>query len=185
MADEEADRPILAGLLALVAVGLVVGLLISLLTLAGTSVLGLGGSSSSGGTASGERSMYLPTPKPTEKPSGPLVTLAPGEAQSAEPTSQPKRQKKQQRRISLSASQTEVGSMGRIDLTGTYPGGEGAIVQVQRFEAGRWVDFPVDASVSGGTFATYVTTGRTGENRFRVVDSDTGQSSNAVTVTVR
>lgn len=184
MAEEREGRPVLAGLLALVAVGMVVGLVISLLTLASASVLGLGGSSGGGGgSASARQSMYLPTPEPTQTPSGPLVTLAPGETQAARPSARPKKPKQQQ--ISLAAGQTEVSSMGRIDLSGTYPGGEGAIVQVQRFENGRWIDFAVDASVRGGAFSTYVMTGRTGENRLRVVDTESGLASNAVTVTVR
>ena len=72
----------------------------------------------------------------------------------------------------------------QINLTGTYQGGEGAILQVQRFEAGSWTDFPVTMSVGGGTFATYVLTARTGPNKFRVVDTDSDAVSNEVTVTV-
>jgi hypothetical protein len=54
---------------------------------------------------------------------------------------------------------------------------------VQRFE-GTWVDFPVTTNVSGGRFATYVTTSRTGQNRFRVLDPDSGRVSAAARVTV-
>ena len=74
--------------------------------------------------------------------------------------------------------------MQQIDLTGTYPGGEGAILQVQRLQGGAWADFPVTMSVSGGTFATYVATGQVGANQFRVVDTDTQVASNEITVTV-
>ena len=41
------------------------------------------------------------------------------------------------------------------------------------------------ASVSSETFTTYVQTGQLGENKFRMRDSDTDQTSNEVTVTVR
>jgi hypothetical protein len=54
---------------------------------------------------------------------------------------------------------------------------------VQRFE-GSWVDFPVSASVRGGTFTTYIYTGRSGPNRFRVIDKATGKKSNPVRVTI-
>jgi hypothetical protein len=57
-------------------------------------------------------------------------------------------------------------------------------LQVQRFEGG-WTDFPSSTSVSGGTFTTYVMTGQSGMNKFRVVDPATGKKSNAVTVHVR
>jgi hypothetical protein len=74
--------------------------------------------------------------------------------------------------------------MQQIDLTGIYPGGEGAILRVQRFESGQWQDFPVTASVSNQTFSTYVQTSRSGVNKFRVVDTDSGLKSNPVRVTV-
>ena len=74
--------------------------------------------------------------------------------------------------------------MQQIDLTGSYPSGEGAILQMQRLENGDWTDFPVTMSVSGGTFATYVLTSRPGENKFRVIDTDTQKTSNEVVVTV-
>ncbi len=86
--------------------------------------------------------------------------------------------------ISLSSSVTEVGPMEEIYLTGVYPGGEGAIIQVQRFEDGDWQDFPVDASVSGETFSTYVQTAQSGVNRFRVRDTSGPDVSNEVKVRV-
>ena len=74
--------------------------------------------------------------------------------------------------------------MQRIDLSGSHPSGDGAILQVQRFENGEWANFPVTVAVRGGTFSTYVMTGRPGETRFRVLDTDSGESSDPVTVTV-
>jgi len=74
--------------------------------------------------------------------------------------------------------------MDQIDLTGVYPGGEGAILQVQRFTSGSWQAFPVTVSVSDETFATYVQTSQTGVNRFRVTDTDSGLTSNEVKVTI-
>lgn len=180
-------HPVAAGLLALVGVGLVVGLIVGLAALAGSRMLGLGGDDASAQTTSQE-SLYLPKPERTEAPSGPLITLAPGasgspteepsQGQSPKPSKPPKKQ------ISLSASQSSVAPMEQIDLTGVYPGGEGAILQVQRFTSGSWQAFPVTVSVSDETFATYVQTSQTGPNRFRVVDTDTGRTSNEVKITI-
>jgi hypothetical protein len=76
--------------------------------------------------------------------------------------------------------------MGRIDLTGTYPGGEGAVLNVQKFSNGSWQDFySISASVTNGQFATYIQTGTPGVNRFRMVDSDSTLTSNEVKVTIR
>ena len=75
--------------------------------------------------------------------------------------------------------------MEQIDLTGIYPGGEGAILRVERFTGGQWVDFAqITANVSNETFSTYIQTGQSGMNKFRVVDTDTDLASNAVKVTV-
>jgi hypothetical protein len=182
VATDPEGHPVTAGVLALVGVGLVVGLLLSGAALAATSVLGLG-DGDGGGQASGNQTLYLPRPEPTDPETGPLVTLLPGEETPS--PGEPATSDAPEFPISLSAAQTEVGAMEEIDLTGVYPGGEGAVVQVQRFEAGKWNDFAsVDAVVTNETFSTYVQTGQTGMNRFRVRDSDSDAVSNEVRVKV-
>jgi len=181
-------HPVAAGLLALVGVGLVVGLIVGIAALVGTRMVGLGGDQAAAQSTS-DQSLYLPKPEKTTGPSGPLITLAPGASESPadEPSSNgpsakpPKPAKKE---ISLSASQNSVAPMEQIDLTGVYPGGEGAILQVQRFTSGSWQAFPVTVSVSDETFATYVQTSQGGLNRFRVADTDSGLVSNDVRVNI-
>lgn len=186
---EAQEHPVVHGLLALLGVGLVVGLILGLGALAGARMLGVGDPAGSTGSG-GEASMYLPKPEPTQASDGPQVTLAPGQ-QSGEQSPEDEEPEesespeKQVKAISLSASQTEVAPMEQIDLTGVYPGGEGAILQVEIFSGGEWSDFAqVTASVSNETFSTYVQTGQVGQQRFRVVDTSTGKASNAVRVTV-
>ncbi|HYF72782.1 MAG TPA: hypothetical protein VD864_08165 [Nocardioides sp.] len=179
-------HPIVMGLVALVGVGLAVGLILGLAVLAGTQVLGLGGGDDGGGPT-GERSMYLPTPQKTPQATGPEITLAPGAstpAGSGKPSSTPTKSEKPRKQITLSASTTSAGPMETFNLTGVYPGGEGSILQVQRFTSGSWQDFPVTASVSDETFQTSVATSYPGPNRFRVVDTDSGLESNEVRVTI-
>ena len=187
MADRK-DHPVVAGLLALVGVGLVVGMVLGFGALAATQVLGLDGGSESTNTTA-RQTMILPRPAKTKSPKGPLITLAPGAEASEQPTRQPaekpRKSKAPRKQISLSAGATSVGAMEQIDLTGVYPRGEGAILQIQRFSAGSWQDFPVTASVSDETFSTYVQTSQPGVNRFRVVDTDSDLTSNVVRVTVR
>lgn len=184
------QRPVFSGLLALVGVALVVGLIAGGMVLAGTRMLGLdGGGSAVQGQATARESLYLPKPSETVKPTGPQLTLDPGgptptgtltlATQTPTTTSAAP-----QTGITLVAAQPAVAAMQQIDLSGSYPAGEGAILQVQRFENGAWANFPVTVSVSGGTFATYVQTGQIGETRFRVIDSDTQLASNEVVVQV-
>lgn len=183
MADREQrnEHPVLTGLAALVGVALAVGLVLGLVALGATQVLGLGDSSTSRRSTS-EQSLYLPRPEKTAVPSAPLITLE-GQPEQSPDRSGPKKPPRRAKPISLSAGQTSVSSMGQIDLTGTYPGGEGSVLQVQRFTGG-WQDFPVTASVSDSTFSTYVQSSQGGVNRFRVVDTDSGKTSNEVRVTV-
>jgi hypothetical protein len=179
--SEDEGHPVVAGLVALLGVGVVVGLLVSGGALAASSMLGLRGGGEDG-TASSQQSMYLPKPSDTESETGPQITLRPGEETPSSPESS---SQAPEFPISLSSASTEVGPMQEIYLTGVYPNGEGAVVQVQRFENGRWVDFPVDASVSGQTFSTYVQTAHLGVNRFRVRDTSGPDVSNQVRVKVQ
>lgn len=190
MADEETDRPterhpVLTGVVALVAVALTVGLILGGGALAATRVLGFGGSDEATSGSTAQETMFLPPVEPTTPDSEPLITLAPGPQGSiSQFPSEPSESQEPETGISLQSGQTAVGPMERIDLTGVYPGGEGAILQVQQFENGSWGDFPVTASVSNETFSTYIQTSQPGVNRFRVVDTDDDEVSNEVKVTI-
>jgi len=192
MADEELERPagerrpVLTGLVALVAVGLVVGAIVGGGALAATRVLGLGDDGSASAESTAKDSMFLPRPEKTQPEEGPLITLAPGDTEESgsDPSGEESSKEPEVPPISLSAGQTEVTPMGQIDLTGVYPRGEGAILQVQQFTEGAWDDFPVTASVSNETFSTFIQTSQPGRNRFRVIDTDTQVASNEVRVTI-
>ena len=176
--SESKDRPVLVGLVALAAVALVIGLLGGAAMLVGVKALGLDGGASSGSSDAGpDRSLYLPKPTDTPTAEPPAETTEPSPDASESPQTPASA-------ITLAAGQVSVAPMQQIDLTGTYPAGEGAILQVQRFENGAWSDFPVTASVSGQEFGTYVQTSQAGPNKFRVIDTDTQTTSNEVTVTV-
>lgn len=75
---------------------------------------------------------------------------------------------------------------GRIVISGVQkPPKAGTRVTVQRRESGGWVDFPAGSTVgSDGTYSLWLQTGRTGEMSFRVIDSESGESSNAVRLKV-
>lgn len=200
MAEDDENpwyRSLLVGAGALFGVAVLVGGLIAVVALGAVSISGIG---DSGPSVQAEPSLYIPdrTPESDEDEDDEGLTLAdlnggkdPRESESPESKPSETQSPKEKKRkpppsvISLSASPVEVSRMERIYLSGTYPRGEGASLQVQRFEGGSWTDFPTSASVSGGTFSSYVMTGQTGPNKFRVVDAATGKKSNPVTVTVR
>ncbi|NPC96967.1 hypothetical protein [Nocardioides sp. zg-DK7169] len=176
----------MTGLLALAGVGVVVGVVIGLVALVGIRMLGIGGDDE-GGRAGAQQSMYIPDPVRTTGDSGPQITLAtedPEESEESDSPSPSESETTKDEGITLQSAQSSVSGMEQIDLSGVYPDGEGAILQVERFVDGGWTDFPVTASVSGGTFSTYVQTGQAGENRFRVRDTSNGELSNVVKVRV-
>ena len=172
-------RPVLTGLVALVGVAVVIGLLGGLAVMVGVKTAGIGGTSSA--SAGDEAPATFNLPRPTDTGT---TEEAPAPEETVEPTQGETTSEAPAKAISLTTGQQSVSPMQQINLTGTYQAGEGAILQVQRFEDGAWVDFPVTVSVGGGTFATYVLTGRTGPNQFRVADTDSDVVSNEVTVTV-
>jgi hypothetical protein len=201
MAGEDENswhRSLLVGVGALFGVAVLVGGVIAVVALGAVNLSGIGDTDT---TAEVEPSLYIPerTPGGDEDEDDPGLTLAdlnggkdPRESASAEPTpsatkspEEKRKPKPPQSAISLSASPVEVSPMERIYLSGAYPRGEGASLQVQRFEGGSWRDFPASASVSSGTFSSYVMTGQSGVNKFRVVDPATGKKSNPVSVRVR
>lgn len=192
------DRPVLNGLVALLAVGLGVGLILALVALMGSRVLGLGdGGGSSAVDATRGESMYLPTPAETEGSSGPRITLntaSPTETDATESgdadpeeSEEPEETESESAdagEISLQAVDNSVAADERIYFSGVYPGGEGAILWIQRFENGAWADFPASVGVTNGTFSSYIFTGVSGLNRFRVIDRDDGTVSNEIRVQV-
>jgi hypothetical protein len=182
-ADEE--RPVMFGLLALIGVAVAVGLVASVVFVAGAHVLGLSGGHAAAVAGDGGATMVVPKPQKTEPASGPSITLGSSPASSSAQSHSPS-VKRAKKAISLQAGQTAVPAMGRIDLSGTYPRGEGAVLNVQKFSNGSWQDFySISATVTNGSFATYIQTGTPGMNRFRVIDSDTHLASNEVRVHIR
>ena len=183
--DEDAPwtRQLLVGVGVLVAVALVIGGVVSVIALGAAKVSGI---DSAGNGPSRPPSLYMPTGTPTTKPETYPNPVTPSRSAHAAPSPtaspSPKKKKKSQA-ISLQAFPGRVGANQRINLTGVYQGGEGAQLQVQRFEGG-WTDFPVSTSVSGGLFNTYIFSSRSGTNRFRMIDKASGRHSNPVRVQI-
>lgn len=126
------------------------------------------------------------TPAPSPKPTTRSASARPTQSPSPSPKPSPKKTRapKPDRGIQLNASASSVNSYQQVTLSGTYPGGNGTTLQVQRREGGSWATFPTSATVEGGSFSTYVALGQPGPNQMRVVDQSTGRISNVVVVTV-
>jgi hypothetical protein len=181
--DDEApwSRTLLMGIGALVAVSLIVGLVVGAIAFGAAKMSGIG---EAAGGPTREPSLYIPSGEPSTSPEAypdpPETSESPTEEPT--PTEEPS-PTKPARPITLQGYPAAVAPGERINLTGVFATGEGARLQVQRFEGG-WTNFPVTATVRGGTFETYVLTSRTGKQRFRVIDMASGKASNPVRITI-
>lgn len=192
------QHPIAAGVTALVAVAVGVGLIVGIGMFVGVNIMGLGGRGAAGDQATDPdagASLYVPPPKPTKTATGPAITL------NASPTSTPEKKtgsasassspsasvaaKPMKKKITLQAGTVSAKPMERIDLSGIYPGGEGAILRLERNDGQGWEDFGIpDVPVTGEQFSTVIQSGRVGRHEFRMKDIDTGTYSNLVSVTI-
>jgi hypothetical protein len=161
------NRTVVFSVLGLVTIGVLLGLLVGGLGLAAVRTVDLGDDDPTSRSTSGstEPTKQRTEPTPTEdrtnrKPS-------PGAAV-------------------LQASPTAVSSYEQIDLSGRFPDlGAGVTLQVQRKTGGRWADFPVTATTrEDGSFATYVQTGQSGLNKFRMMVIPTGETTSTASVQV-
>jgi serine/threonine protein kinase len=71
-------------------------------------------------------------------------------------------------------------------IQGTYPGGAGTFLRVQRWEEGAWLTFPVPAKTDqSGQFTVYVELGQPGRYRLRVLDPGSGATSEPVVLVIK
>lgn len=171
--DEERSAQLRRALLTALGVLVVIGIAIALGTSIMVRTLGLNGDSTSGPVGA------KPVSPAKRLPTTALPVPGRGKASSPAP---------QQGRVGLmhlNVSPVQAAPMERINLTGRYRGGDNVNLEVQRYENGVWTNFGVQATVRVGTFATYVMTGHTGENRFRMFDPAAKEESNVVMVTIR
>ncbi len=179
--DSNWQRHLLVGVCMLLVVGALVG---GVLAFAGIKVADLAGIGQTNTTTRSHDRLHVPRNAETPTKSAPTTPAPTSSSPStAPPTRKP--HKPHAPALTLAISPATASTYERINLTGTYAGHDGTSLQVQRQEGGTWVDFPTTATVSGGSFATYVETGHTGVNRFRVTDTSGGRSSKVATVTVR
>lgn len=195
MSDRLPDReenPVVSGVVALLAVAVVVGILAGIGALAATRWLGIDGSSDlDGGEPGVGDTLYMPKPEKTKAADGPLVTLAPSDSPTGLATDTTPDEAFTEETddadpsLSLTVGSTSVAAGEELMLSGTYVGGEGSVLDIYyNVDGSGWEEFPLDTNVSGGIFQTFVATWKTGRVQWRVEDESSGRRSNSVTVTI-
>ena len=65
-----------------------------------------------------------------------------------------------------------------VRIQGTYRGGADTFLRVQRWEAGKWLAFPLPTKTDqSGQFTAYAELGQPGRYQLRVLDPDSGVTS--------
>jgi hypothetical protein len=73
-----------------------------------------------------------------------------------------------------------------VRIQGTYRGGTGTFLRVQRWHGGQWLDFPLPTKTDqAGQFITQAEFGQPGRYRLRVLDPDSGVASKPFDVVIK
>ena len=170
------NRAILFGLATMVVIGVVLGLTIGILSSRAVDSTGIDdvkAPKNLPGPSSGPYGDFTAGPSPSETQD----TFEPSEP--TQPTKKPDRTEP-----TLNASPETANGSEQVTLSGRFPGlGAGVTVAVERKEGGSWADFAgvTMTTEHGGHFSTWIWTGQSGRNLFRVT-ADSGQSTPVVTV---
>ncbi len=177
--DDERSAQVRGALLKGLGVIAVIAVVIALGTTLLVHALGLNGDDS--GSPVGSSSLGSPSPLPSSALPQPSDSSSPSPGDSASVPADAAGGGD----IVLEVSPVIANPMERVNLTGTYKNADNVSLQVQRFDDGGWTNFDAKTTVHVGTFATYIMTGRVGENRLRVYDPQTKRGSNVILVTIQ
>ena len=73
-----------------------------------------------------------------------------------------------------------------VRIQGTYRGGAGSFLRVQRWDGDKWLDFPLPTKTDqSGQFITQAEFGQPGSYRLRVLDPDSGVTSEPFVVVIK
>jgi hypothetical protein len=73
-----------------------------------------------------------------------------------------------------------------VRIQGTYRGGTGTFLRVQRWDGGKWLDFPLPTKTDqSGQFITQAEFGQPGRYQLRVLDPDSGVTSEPFVVVIK
>jgi hypothetical protein len=184
--DDETDwqRQLLIGLVVLVAVGALIGGIVAVVSIKAADLAGIDDTPATTGPFQPGQSRDTDS-EPGGATSSPNDSDPSTGSSGGPSTTGSTRTEPADTGLVLNASPEAVSTYERINLSGTYEAPTGTLLQVQRKENGAWINFPVDPiSLSGGKYATYVETGHTGVNTFRILAVARDEASNPVRVQV-
>ena len=137
--------------------------------------LGLLLSRTSGERARQSSSSQSATPGGVSSSSGPSSASDPRSGSAEE-----------QRTIQLENLADSAKPFQTVRIQGTYRGGGDTFLRVQRWEGGKWLDFPLPTKTNeSGRFTAYVELGQPGRYALRVLDPDSGVTSKILVLVIK
>jgi hypothetical protein len=124
--------------------------------------------------------VYRAVGEPTVESAAPQSGVTSGVPSSATPSSAaaPKSGSDEGQNIQVEKVVDSAKPFQTVRIQGTYRGGANTILRVQRWEAGKWVSFPLPTKTDqSGQFSTHVELGPPGSYRLRVLDPASGVAS--------
>jgi hypothetical protein len=92
----------------------------------------------------------------------------------------------EQRTIELEDLADSTKPFQTVRIHGTYRGGGDTFLRLQRWESGKWLDFPLPTKTDeSGRFTTYVELGQPGRYALRVRDPDSGVTSKILVLVIK
>jgi hypothetical protein len=127
--------------------------------------------------ASGERA--APS---SSSPSATGVSSSSGPSSASDPRSG----SAEQRTIQLEDLADSAKPFQTVRIQGTYRGGGDTFLRVQRWEGGKWLDFPLPTKTNeSGRFTAYVELGQPGRYPLHVLDPDSGVTSKILVLVIK
>jgi hypothetical protein len=100
--------------------------------------------------------------------------------------SDPRSGSAEQRTIQLEDLADSAKPFQTVPIQGTYHGGGDTLLRVQRWESGKWLDFPLPTKTDeSGRFTAYVELGQPGRYALRVRDPDSGVTSKILVLVIK
>jgi hypothetical protein len=126
----------------------------------------------------------------TAQSAAPITPSATPTMKVSKPTTKPSDGSKDTRgdksTIQLEDSTGSANPYQAVRIQGTYHGGADTFLEVQRWEAGKWVAFPLPTKTDrSGQFTAYVELEQPGRHRLRVLDPDSGTKSKTVVLVIK
>ena len=120
--------------------------------------------------------------------STPISSATPGGGQwtTEPPASAPRSGSAKGEAIQVKDVPTSARSFETVQIRGSYRDGADTLLRVQRWEDGKWLDFPLPTKTDkSGQFTAYVELGEPGRHRLRLLDPSAGLTSKPFVVVIK